>query len=418
MLFPGPGLFPSDSLFPGQAPISPTGEQVTAADYIILVTDKNLAVVGDPIACWTSIDVTLRFNEPSSGMFIAPGYSWIREQMAPGYRIVVIRDQKILIAGPIEKWLYERSDDGENAGAGTLTVNFADDLALVVARLTYPDPTLAPSAQVTDNWTFTGNAEVALRTLANLNAGPSALIDRRVPTLALGALANAGTTVTAKAERMERLGDVMRRIAKAGGGLGFRTRQVGQQILFEVYEPLDRSYEVIFAFGAGSLKYVAYEVVAPTVTAAVIGGQGEGADRFLTERVNSGGQSAWGRMETLVNRPGNDPADELNAAGDEALADGAETARLPTTTSDTAFQRYGIDYDLGTKVSVESWPGSMITDVVATVHLQAWATANEYVSATVGSQAENSNPAWIQRMRAIDRRIQYLERNVIAAAVP
>jgi hypothetical protein len=382
------------------------------ADYTILVTDQGLDVVGDPIACWTTIDVTLRFNEPGSGLFTVPGYEWIREQMAPGCRVVVIRDQRILLAGPVEKWLFERSDDGDNAGDGTLTVNFSDDLALVVARQTYPNPALTPALQTTDSWTNTGNAELALRALVDGNAGPGALVDRQVPQLILGGVAGVGTSITSTAQRMEPLGDVLRRVALAGGGIGFRTRQSGPQILFEVYQPLDMSNQVVFGFGAGNLKYVGYEVVAPTATAAIVGGQGDGADRFVTERVNAGAQASWGRMEILVNRPGTDPAADLNAAGDEALADGAETARLPTSTSDTPFQRYGVDYDLGTKVSVESWPGSMISDLVSTVHIQAWPTSGEYVSCTVGSQAENSDPAWIQRMRALDRRIGYLERNV------
>ncbi len=388
------------------------------ADYLILITDRSLAVVGDPIACWTSIDVTLRFNEPSSGMFTAPGYSWIREQMAPGNRVVVIRDKQILIAGPIEKWLYERSDDGENAGDGLLTVNFADDLASVVARQTYPDPTLAPSAQVTDAWTFTGNAETGLRTLVDYNAGPNALAARQVPMLELGSVAGVGISLTLTAERMEPLGDVLRRGASRGGGLGFRTRQVGTSILFEVYEPQDKTGQVVFGFGAGNLKYVGYEVTSPRATAAIVGGQGEGADRFLIERVNDGGQEAWGRSETLVNRPGNDPVADLNAAGDEALAEAAETYRLPTSASDSPHQRYGVDYDLGTKVSVESWPGSMVSDLVMTVHIQVYPTSGEYVSPTVGSQAENSDPVWVQRMRAMDRRLAYLERNVTPAVVP
>lgn len=383
-------------------------------DYTILITDQTLNVVGDPIATWTSIDVTLKFNEPGSGLFTAPGYPWIRSQMAPGNRVVVIRDQQILIAGPIEKWLYERSDDGDNAGDGTLTVNFSDDLALVAAHLTYPDPTLTPGAQVIDNWIFTGNAELGLRALADGNCGPSALAARQIPNLVLGTVAGVGTTVTAAtADRMEPLCDVMRRIAISGGGLGFRTRQQGNQILFEVYQPTDMTGQVVFAFGAGNLKYVAYEVTAPTATAAIVGGQGDGADRLLLERTNDGGAASWGRMETLVNRPGNDPTADLQAAGDEALAGGAETARVPTSTSDTPFQRYGTDYDLGTIVSVESWPGSMISDLVMTVHLQIFPTAGEVVSVTVGSQAESSDPAWLQRLRAMDRRVGYLERNTL-----
>lgn len=387
------------------------------ADYTILITDPFLNVAGDPIACWTTIDVTLRFNEPSSGLFTCPGFVWIRSQMAPGCRVVVIRNQKILIAGPVEKWQYERSDDGDNAGDGTLTVNFADDLAFIAARLTYPDPALTPATQVIDNWSYSGNAELALRELADGNAGPSALTARQVPQLVLGTVAGVGASVTAKADRMEPLGNVMRRIAISGGGLGFRTAQVGTTIEFQVYDPPDTSDQVFFSFGLGNLKYISYEVSAPTATTAIVGGQGEGADRFLTERTNDGGELSWGRMETLVNRPGSDPLADLQTAGDEELNDDKETARLPSSTADTPFQRYGVDYDLGYKVSIESWPGSMVADIVSTVHLQVWPTAGEVVAATVGSQAESSDPVWLQRLRAVDRRVGYLERNVLPAIV-
>jgi Siphovirus ReqiPepy6 Gp37-like protein len=387
------------------------------ADYTILITDRNCQVIGDPIIGWQTIDATLRFNEPSSGSFTVPGYNWIRQMMIPGCRVVVVRDQQILIAGPLEKWQYERSDDGDNAGDGMLTVNFADDLALLVARCTYPDPTLAPSAQTLDNWTYSGLAEDALRDLANRQSGPGALTDRQVPQLVLGTYNSLGSAVTAKAELFEPLGDVLRRVAVDGGGLGFRTQQVGTQIEFQVYQPLDLDTQVFFGFGLGNLKYISYEVSAPEATAALVGGQGEGADRFVLERVNAGGQEAWGRMETLVSRPGNDPTADLEQAGDDELADKAESVRLPTSASDTANQRFGVHYGLGSTVSIETWPGSMITDVVTSVHIQAWPTAGEIVSPTIGSQAERTDPAWIRRLRAMDRRIGYLERNVVPAVV-
>ncbi len=391
----------------------------TGSNYLILITDQDMNTVGDPIACWTMIDVTLKLNEPSSGMFSAPGYDWIRDQLSPGCRVVVIRDGEVLIAGPVEQWLWERSDDGANAGAGNLTVNFADFLSLIVSRRVYPDGTLAPAAQVVDNWSYTGNAETALRTLVNLNAGPGALTARQVPRLVLGSVAGVGTSVTAKAERMEPMGDVMRRIATAGGGLGFRAQLTDTgDVEFEVYDPPDLSNAVVFGFGAGSLKYIGYEVTAPTANAALVGGQGEGADRLVIERGNAGSQDAWDRREVLVSRPGNDPTADLNAAGDEALAEGAETYRMPTSVADSDYQAFGRDYTLGSIVSVETWPGSMISDVIVTVHIQVYPGAGEIISSTVGSQAENADPKWIQRMRAMDKRISYLERNVVPAVVP
>jgi hypothetical protein len=390
---------------------------VTDVNYTLLITDQFLTVVGDPITCWTSIDVTLKFNEPSAGIFTAPGYSWIREQMAPGNRVVVIRGGEILIAGPIEKWMYERSDDGDNAGAGTLTVTFADDLALVVARSSFPNPNLAVEAQVADNWTFVGLAEDAMRSLVDTQAGPNALAARQVPQLSLGIWSGLGPSSTYKAELMEPVGNVLRRIAVSAGGLGFRTRQEGTSVLFEVYQPENLANQVVFGFGAGSLKYIGYEVSAPSTTVALVGGQGEGADRLVIERVNAGGQAQWGRMETLVSRPGSDPTADLQAAGDQQLASDAETVRIPTSTADTPFQMFGRDYRLGSQVSVETWPGSMVVDVIVTVHIQVYPTAGEVVSSTVGSQAAVSDPKWIQRMRQLDQRVSYLERNVVPAAV-
>jgi hypothetical protein len=383
------------------------------ADYIVLVTDRYMQVVGDPIAAWTSLDITLKFNEASAGILITPGYDWIRDQLRPGCRVVVLRDGVTLIAGPVEKWLWERSDDGDNAGAGQITVNFSDFIGLIVSRLTYPDGALAPGAQVLDNWSYTGNAELALRELVDKNAGAGALVERSIPRLALGTVAGVGTSGTFTAERMEPIGDVMRRVAAAGGNLGFRARLGADDVVtFEVYQSQDLSQEIVFSFGYGSLKYIGFEQTAPVANAAIVGGQGTGADRLLLERDNYASAQAWDRRETLVSRPGNDPTADLQTDGDAALAEGAETIRVPTSVSDTPFMKYP-DYDIGSIVSVETWPGAMISDVVATIHFQVYATSGEYVSATVGSQAALSDPKWLQQVRRMNRRISYLERNVL-----
>ncbi len=388
---------------------------VVTVDYVVLITDKTLAHVGDPIVCWEQIDVTLRWNEPGSGFFECPGYPWIVEQMAPGNRVIIKRNNIVLIAGPIERWLHERSDDAENAGVGKLTCTFADDFALVAARDTYPDPALARTAQTTDTWTYTGNAETALRTLINLNAGPGALVDRRVPGLALGSVAGVGSTVAVTAKREQPVGDVARAIAETGGNLGFRTRQVGSQILFEVYTSPDRSGTVRFGFGLGNLRYVGYEVTAPTATAVAVGGQGTGATAAMIERINTAEQTAWGRFEKLVARDGTDATQELEDAGDRALAEGASTIRIATSVSDLPDQQFGVHYNLGDIVSVETLPGQSASEVVRTVHLQVQATSGEYVSATIGSQAALTDPIWSRRLRDIEQRIGQVERTVIPA---
>lgn len=382
------------------------------ADYVVLFTDRNLAVIGDPIVCWTQLDLTLRFNEPSSGLVTTPGHSWITEQVRPGNRVVVIRNGEVCLAGPIESWQHERSDEGDNAGDGQLTVTFADDLASIVAREVYPDPVHDPEGQTLDNWTFTGNAELALRALVNTQAGPGARTERRVPQLILGPLASVGSSVTVTADRMQDLGDVAREIALTGGNLGFRAWQDGTNIKFGVYAPPDKSGLVRFGFGLGNLRYISHQVKAPTVTTAIVGGQGTGADSYMLHRTNTTDETAWGRFEKLVSRPGNDPTQALQDDGDLQLGQGAPTTQLTINVSDLPDQRYGEHYQLGDIASVETWPGQQISDIIRTVHLQVYATSNEYVSATIGSQSMNTSPEWVQRVNEINVRLGRLERHV------
>lgn len=384
--------------------------RVVDVNYVILITNRTLGYIGDPIMCWTEIDVTLRWNEPGGGFFQVPGHAWIREMVAAGNRVIIIRNHQILIAGPIEGWLYERSDDGENAGIGRLRVDFADDFALVAATEVYPNPDLSIDAQTADTWTFTGNAETGMRSLVNLNAGPGALVARRTPGLVLGAVAGVGSNIQVTAQRRQPIGDVLRAMAETGGNLGFRTRQVGNQVLFEVYASPDRSNEIRFGFGLGNMRYVGVEVKAPTATAVAVGGQGTGASAAMIERVNAAEQAAWGRFEKFVSRNGEDPAQELQDEGDRALAEGASTTRVATNVSDTPDQRFGDHYQLGDIVSIEIAPGQSHDDVVRTVHLQVHASSGEYVAATVGSQAAATDPEWSKRMREIDARLGRLER--------
>lgn len=383
-------------------------------DYTILITDEGLDYIGDPIIVWTSIDVTLKFNEPSSGMFTVPGFPWVIQQIAGGNRIVVIRNGALLVAGPIERWQHERSNDGENAGAGKITVYFSDDLASIAARMTYPDPTQTISAQTSDNWTYTGNAETGLLALVNLNAGPGALAVRQIPNLIMGAPVGTGSSVIVTATRMQPLLDVARQMAELGGNFGFRTRQTtSNQIVFETYEPEDKSGEVRFGFGLGNMSYVSYEVDAPTATAVAVGGQGEtGPEAAMIERNNAPDEAVWGRFEKLVARAGDLDVQALEDDGDQALAEGAPTTRLASNLLDIPDQRFGVHYGVGDLVSFESWPGEQVVDLVRTVHLQVYPTSGEYASATVGSQAAATDPEWVIRLREIDSRVGQLERTV------
>lgn len=379
----------------------------------ILFTDRNLVPVGHPLVSWTDLDIVGRFNEPGSGTFKTAARPEVIDQAAPGNRVVVIRDGQEFISGPIEKpGPYQWSvNEGGVAGDGDLSITFAEDDALMAGRVTYPDPTAASTAQtVVPHYTATGvNAEVVMRALVNLNAGPGALTARRIPGLALGTLAGVGSNVTIST-RFEPLGDCLRRVALAGGGLGYRTRQVNGQILFEVYAPADKTKQVRFSRSLGNLRSLSYEPEGPTATTVIVGGPGELVARTIRERTNATDEAAWWRVETFTDQTQTSVTAELDAAGDQVLAENGEQVRLSTVTVDTLTQRYGVHYDLGDLVSVELYPGVEIAQVVRGFHLQADPEGGELITALIGSQEASHDPAWVKVGRDLARRLGRLER--------
>ncbi|NIL57087.1 siphovirus ReqiPepy6 Gp37-like family protein [Salinispora arenicola] len=393
------------------------------ARITLLITDRNLTVLGDPIDGWTDLDVTVRFNEPASGSFTAPAYPALLQQIRGTAldelrRVVVIRDGQIFAAGPIEREGPEvwSADGGQHSDPGTITVYFADDLARLVGRHTYPDPTAAATGQTsTARWTSTGNAEDIMRALVNVNAGPGALTTRRIPQLVLGADQGVGSTITF-GTRFEALGDALRSAAIAGGGLGFRTQQVGNTIEFQVYAPVDLTSgaaAVRFSRGLGNLRSYSYIREAPTATTAIVGGKDVGTSRVIVERTDTTAVAAWERMEVFVDRRQSDDVpgstDELDQAGDEALTRASARARLSSVTVDTPTQRYGQHYQLGDRVTMQLLSGAEVSDVVRVVHLQATPQSGEIVTALVGSQEASSDPGWLQATRDLARRLAGLE---------
>jgi len=200
----------------------------------------------------------------------------------------------------------------------------------------HPDPSQPLSNQRVARREFTAvNAETVMRALVAEQVGPSARPERQIPRLTLGPVAGVGTPITV-GFRFDALGDALRTCAIAGGGLGFRTTQVGDEIQFEVYQPIDRSGAVRFSRGLGNLR--SYELVeeAPTATVAIVGdGSGTGTNRVLREYVDQAAVATWGRIVTFVDRRDTTDTAELDEAGAEALASGAARARLSAITVDT-----------------------------------------------------------------------------------
>lgn len=378
----------------------------------LLITDRDLAVQGDPLTGWTDLEATLKFNEPAAGSVTLPAYPHVMAQLQPGNRMVVIRDGVIWCAGPMEQPTdYDWSVD--DAGVGTVTVNFSDDLATIAGRITWPKPDITWDLQIGDTWRVfdTVNSETIIRTLINENAGPGALAARRVPNLVLAAAAGVGTATSLRT-RFEPVLDPCRLAAAAGGGIGFRTWQDGQQIKFGCYAPADKTGTARFSIGLGNLRGVSFSQTAPTSTHALVAGtEDEGSSiRTFVEVADTGAAATWWRVEKYVDGGAKDnDTGELTAAGTADIADGAAPVSLSTVTVDTAELRAGRDYQLGDRVAVALPHGLQVTDLVRAITLQASPDEGEQVASVIGSQDAATDPHTVRLIRTLGRRLGRLE---------
>jgi len=383
----------------------------------LLVTDKNLNVVGDPIDDWSNLKVTRNDNAPHSGELTVTARPEVMSLLQPGNRLVVMRDGVIWTAGPMEvPQDWQEGLSGPDGGSddpppGEVTVNFTNDLAVIAGRLTYPNPAQAASAQTVENYVRTSvNAETLLRDLVNLNAGPGALPERRVPRLVLGAVAGVGTT-TSLTTRFEPLGDVLRSVALSGGDLAFGTVQVGDQIEFRVWERRDLTSTARFSFDLNNLRHVHYKLSAPTVTAAIVGGSGEGTARTIVEVTDTDAESTWWRVEKWVDQGGvaDDANGELTRAGQEELASGAAPVELSTLTVDTEDLQAGRDFAVGDLVTIALPTGVEVAEYVRSDTLTATPDGGESVVSVIGTPDATTDRQLVQVVREMSRRLGRLE---------
>ncbi|MFE9936312.1 siphovirus ReqiPepy6 Gp37-like family protein [Streptomyces hirsutus] len=385
----------------------------------LLVTDRNLNVLGDPITGWGDLSCHLNFNVPAAGSVRLPARPEVMALLQPGNRVVLIRDQAVWCAGPLEEPQDYTWDTGENAGVGTVTARWTDDLGRIAGYLTYPEPAKAWTAQtiyLDESRKFSGvNSETIIRALVSENCGPGALAARRIERLVLDTAAGVGTNQTVST-RFEPLLDACR-TAAVTDGLGFRTRQVGDQIRFGVYQPRDRTGLVRFSRGLGNLRRLGFTLGAPTGTSALVMGGGDPAQqatppnvRFYTE-VASGAAATWYRVERLVQESSTDDDSEglLTLAARRALDDDAAQVSLSTETVDTEDIQAGRDYGLGDRVAVELPTGMEVTDIVRSIRLEATPEGGERVTSVIGTSDQTTETRMVRTVRDLAYRLGRIE---------
>jgi hypothetical protein len=328
--------------------------------------------------------VVLRFNNVGSWKAVLPADSLAAEALRqPGAGVIVTGPDGVIFTGPTTSAKKTQTTEDPQ---GTWEIEGVDDSIILLERLAYPDPT-EPDAglQGVAFDEITAETSTVLYHFVNANLGPDAPVERRVPNLQVATDTGLGSITTGKL-RFDVLGSAFNKLV-APDGLGFDIKQQGDELIFEVYEPADRSGDIRLDVENDRLSLSEYTYENPKATRAIVAGQGQGADRNILEvstAESEDSEEAWGRrIEVFKDRRDGQESELLIQTGVELLAkDGKTLEGISVRPSDDGLMRFGYDWNLGDKVSVVANTAvavAVVTEVAISV-----TESGVYVLATVG----------------------------------
>ena len=326
-------------------------------ELTVEVRDENLNRVGQILPVdLVGFKAVLRFNNVGTWEIDLPvGHPMGELLRLPGYGLIVTGPDGVILSGPTTA--AENTKERGNP-EGTWIITGSDDSIILGERLAYPTPTTADvTAQtsaydsVYDETTSTAMYGYVERNLVT-GVAPSA---RAVTGLVLAADTSLGTTVT-KSARFNVLGELLTELAVVDG-LGFDIKQQDYDLVFSVYQPVDRSLEIRMDIANNTLSKTSYGYAAPGVTRAIVAGQGQAEDRTFVEVTTTDSTSAqalWARrIENFIDQRNTDVPEELTQAGLERLAEAGNTITSVDVvpSSDTTMRPF-VDWNLGDRVGV------------------------------------------------------------------
>ncbi len=311
--------------------------------------------------------------------------------------IEVYRNGKPHFSGKVRRF--------HNESGLAMTASGKDDLMVVENQLAYPVPGGAPFS--TDYDVRTGIAESIIKQFIDINIGPSALPDRRIPGFTIEIDYGRGLVVTGRA-RFDGLLELISSLA-IKGEIGFRVRN----LIFETYIPEDKTGTIVFSEALGTLGDYTSDIEAGKANYIICGGSGEGSARTFVEGSNAEAVLEWGRSESFLDKGNTSSATELNSSISEELTKQKEKISITFTPLGTENMRPVDDFDVGDLVTY-------IENGVTTFHqvreMKTVLSANdgEDITLAIGTDGASSDLSTYSkiysRVRGVDQRLNAQER--------
>lgn len=385
---------------------------MTPDDLVVEVRDVTLRRVGAILPRDLVFKATLRDLAPAEWSATLP----VEHPMAgplrqPGAGLIVShRDRSVptLLSGPAVP--VETTRSGEDP-RGTVTVTGTDDSCLLFQRMAYPNPGNHETDQPAGWDVRSGDAETVMRDYVAANMTPAAYPARVVPGLTVDPENLQRGGQVDRSARFDYLGDLLAGISTQAG-LGFRLVQEGDSLVFRVVERRDRSRTVQLDLGNGTLASMVATVSPPSLTHALVAGQGDGGARTLVLRTIDTGLpwGPWGRREAFLDQRNTNVGAELAQAGDKALVEAVGEAAVRAVPGESQMMRWPQDWDRGDLVGLVI-NGTQATARVSEVLLVADGDGVR-VGASIGDPVGwTPNARLIARQDALEARLSALERN-------
>jgi len=386
-------------LTPVAAPTATT-EVVSRNPFQIEVFNAAYQKLGE-VGAYRACEFVLRHNDIGSWKItLTPDQGGNNTLPYPGRRIRVMYRGVQILSGPVDGWMRIR-----NGQERYTEVWGFDDLYWLSKRVAYAEPgatfpspgTVFTQASYADY--RSGVAETMIKGWVSANA----VTRLAVPGLSVATDQARGSTGKAYGPRFESVFEAAQRIANVSG-LGLSVKQTGAGLVFDVYAPV--AQPVRLSERLQNLESWQYTVQAPTMSRAVMGGQGEALARKFLQKTLSSSETDWGIREEFHDARDVELDADLVKRADEDLATAAPTAGFSVVPRDSQAMAFATHYNLGDTVTIEDEQGVLMTDVIREVRLMHDQSGRVTVTPVTGSaEASDKSTAIYRLVRRLDKRL-------------
>ena len=384
-------------------------------ELIFEVRDNTRTRIGQllptDLVGWKS---ALRFNNVGTWELTLPANHALGNELAkPGAGIIVTHKTAGVIFSGITTTVETIHEAGDPNGV--MILQGVDDSIILAERLAYPTPATADVAAQTSAYDVVTatKASTAMYGYVKRNLVSGTAPAARAITGFTTATDTAFGSLVTKSARFDILGELLTDIAIIDG-LGFDVKQVGTNLVFEVFQPMNRTAEIRMDVTNNTLAKSSYGYGIMEATHAIVAGQGVGNARTfvdVTTTASTAAETLWKRRrEVYIDQRNTAATAELTQAGLEKLADGGITVTsIDIIPSSDQTMRYGVDWGLGDKVTVVI-AGQEVAATVTQVGITIEADGVR-VGATIGQPVGVDYDSLIaRRQRDTVKRVGQLER--------